>query len=60
MALQIESSSKLVFTYQKLLPIAINGHPHWEMCARVGRDLFFSHVFCKIHELINILGIFTK
>lgn len=58
MALQIESSSKLVFTYQKIFLIAISGKLRWEMYSQVSRDLFFSHVFCKIHKLIYILGIF--
>lgn len=47
MALQIESSSKLVFTYQKLFPIAINGKRHWEMYAWVSKDFFFSHFFAR-------------
>lgn len=31
-----------------------------EICTWVGIDLIFSHGFYKIHELINILGFFTK
>lgn len=31
-----------------------------EICTWVGIDLIFSHGFYTIHELINILGFFTK